>query len=202
MGRVSSLNRGIYEDVVLSLIESEGIDRFKVWSVADRLGVSIGVLYRLVGLREQGLELVWHQVVHRINDRLAYLLDYDDQLEFEHVWDAVRMSLPYPHVRGFLELHHARRRWRRDEVEADGAVLPALEHVIAVLQRSKKIRAGPPSALAAIVWEVLTGALGSSGEPQQDRLRLAERCIAEAFRVRPGEVSLEDPRPQHVGLGH
>jgi AcrR family transcriptional regulator len=143
---------------VFAEIEEHGVDGLRMARLASRMEQSVGSFYRRWGGRQLCLEAAWRHTMGTIDFEVGRVIRNLSPRwhAFDDVWAALLHSLPRQ-LHAFLELHSARRRWRRDHSENDGGLVPTLVHYISVGQHLGHVRLGPPLTLAAMVWWTLTG---------------------------------------------
>jgi AcrR family transcriptional regulator len=145
---------------VLREIEERGVEGVRVARIAERMGLSMGTLYRRWGGREMCLEQAWRHVMAMLDQEVgrSILLLRPQWHAFDDVWESLRRALP-EHFDAFIELHSARGRWMRGRQESDAVVLPTLALYVDLAQHLGHVRLGPTHTLAAMIWWTIAGTL-------------------------------------------
>lgn len=193
---------------VLRQIDEAGIDSVRVTTVADRLEMSIGKLYRRWGGRLSLIEHAWRMCLHSVEYevRLALRAVTPACHGLDHVWSSMLFGLPIQ-LDAFYELHSARRRWHRKETEPEGVVIPSLETYVHLGQDFHHVRDGMPRSMAALIWATTLTALSGGGRNdehnKQWHLDALKRAILIDERWRQDllidaiQITVEEPTPNH-----
>lgn len=190
-------------DIVLRQIEAGGIDSVRVALIADHAEVAVGTLYRHWGGRESMLEHTWRYVLlsveHEVS-RIVHIMSKKSHA-LDELWQALAYGLP-DQLDAFFELHTARRRWHRRDIDSDGVVVPSLLGFVEFGQSFGHIRPGPPRLLAAMIWWMTAGVLADEGRKDTVRLRAGLDALKRVL-LRPEvlhddaieqiEVTVEEP---------
>ncbi len=149
--------------VVIDLVAEDGIDGVRVSTIAERLEVSLGTLYKNWGGRQSMLEHAWRMCIASVEYEVRHGLVFvtPEHHGLSEIYDRIVFGLPEK-LDAFFELHYSRCKWQRPELEPDGMVVPSLETFVELNLRYQHFRPGPTRTLAGCIWWFIVGSLRSS----------------------------------------
>lgn len=155
--------------IVLDQIAEGGIDSVRVATIADRLEISVGLLYKRWGRREFMLEFAWRMCIESVEYEVHHALSYvsQDTPAVDELYERFVFGLPRQ-LDAFFELHHTRCKWHRKDLEPDGMVVKSLVTYVELNLKYGHFRPGPARAIAGCMWWFILGSMrGSQDDPMR-----------------------------------
>jgi AcrR family transcriptional regulator len=153
--------------IVLEQIAEGGIESVRVATIADRLEISLGLLYKRWGKREFMLEFAWRICIESVDFEVHKALTWVTPTAhaLEAVYERFVFGLPQQ-IDAFFELHHSRCKWHRKDLEPDGMVVKSLVTYVELNLRYGHFRPAPVRAIAGCMWWFILGSMrGAHGDP-------------------------------------